>query len=353
VRSGAGTTFSAVDQLSAGSLVAVLAGPISAGGYQWFQVQFDFTEWPSADYPRTGWVAASGGGIAYLVPTKPPNMVTISSTALPVPAVVERSPGLNATGVATTVQPSVRFDRVVSGVSTSSFLLKKSDTPSEAGTVSAAGDGMSFTFHPANPLVAGKTYTLKLTSAIKGTDGVSLNPVSWSFTVAGTSSGSSGTTTYDPARSLTFLAGPHTGYKFDSAGHVTASKSATLASSSSAPTNQRRSSLPGQTGAWFQVTAGIWAGYWVRESPTIYLPGISALTSYAPARPVGFAAGTYTGYKFDSTGHVTASKAATLASSSSASADKRAIINGRAYLGIVNGIWAGYWVAESTSVALH
>ena len=78
VRSGAGTGFSAVDQLSSGSLVALLAGPIDADGYQWYQVQFGFGEWPSADYPRVGWVAAGSGPTPYLTPAKAPNVTTLT-----------------------------------------------------------------------------------------------------------------------------------------------------------------------------------------------------------------------------------------------------------------------------------
>lgn len=357
VRSGAGTGFSSLAQLSAGATVAVLGGPIAAGGYQWYQVQFNFTEWPSADYPRAGWVAAGSGGTAYLVPTKPPNMITVASnatgfygTAGSAPSVGGRYPAAGATGVAAAVAPAVRFDRIVAGVSSASFILKAADGSAVSARVTNNGDSRQFTLRPSAALLAGKTYTLSLTSAIRSVEGGTLAPSSWKFTVA---AAVPGTTTYDPPRTLTFLAGTHTGYKFDTSGKVTASKTATLPSNSAAPTNRRRSSMPGQTGAWFQVTAGIWAGYWVRESPKIYLPGISAMTTFSPARLVGFAAGTYTGYRFDSTGHVTASKTATLPSSSGASADKRAIINGRAYLGIVNGIWAGYWVAESSSVFLR
>jgi len=58
VRSGAGTGFSSLDLVSSGATVAILGGPIASGGYDWYQVQFDFTEWPSADYPRIGWLAA-------------------------------------------------------------------------------------------------------------------------------------------------------------------------------------------------------------------------------------------------------------------------------------------------------
>ena len=69
-RSGAGTGFSTLDQLSTGDKVAVLGGPIAAGGYQWYQIQFAFTEWPSADYPphRPG---RSGGRRTWSRPRRP------------------------------------------------------------------------------------------------------------------------------------------------------------------------------------------------------------------------------------------------------------------------------------------
>jgi Big-like domain-containing protein/SH3 domain-containing protein len=266
VRTGAGTGFATIDQLSSGALVAVLGGPIAAGGYQWYQVQFDFTEWPSADYPRTGWVAAGSGATAYLVPAKPPNMVTVSASALPAPSVAYRSPAPNATGVATTVTPTVRFDRVVTGVSTSSFLLKKADTPTEVGTVTSAGDGLTFTFHPASALVKGATYTVKLSSAIKGTDGVSLNPTSWSFTVTG------GTTAtyYDPAAKLVFKMGTHTAYQFSSTGVMQAVKSYTLPNDQNANTSVRKT-ISNQSGTWFYIVNGVWAGMWMRASDVLYL----------------------------------------------------------------------------------
>src|SRR5205085_6917456 len=54
IRSGAGTGFDSLAQLTKGARVAILSGPVAASGYQWYQVQFSFSEWPSADYPRTG-----------------------------------------------------------------------------------------------------------------------------------------------------------------------------------------------------------------------------------------------------------------------------------------------------------
>ena len=77
VRAGAGTGFGVLDVLPAGSRVAILAGPIAAGGYNWYQAQFKFAEWPSAEYPRIGWIAAGSGGAAYVVPAPAPTVTTL------------------------------------------------------------------------------------------------------------------------------------------------------------------------------------------------------------------------------------------------------------------------------------
>ena len=59
VRAGAGTGFTVLETLSGGSLVALLGGPIDASGYRWYQVQFGFTEWPSAAGPLSTSVGRS------------------------------------------------------------------------------------------------------------------------------------------------------------------------------------------------------------------------------------------------------------------------------------------------------
>jgi hypothetical protein len=33
-----------------------------------------------------------------------------------------------------------------------------------------------------------------------------------------------------------------------------------------------RRTLSNQSGTWFYVSSGIWAGYWVRASDVVYLP---------------------------------------------------------------------------------
>ena len=77
--------------------------------------------------------------------------------------------------------------------------------------------------------------------------------------------------------------------------------------------------------------------------------------SFSPTRLVSFSSGKHVGYRFASNGAAIATKAYTLASSSSASATTRAIFSGRSgtwYL-IGNGVWAGYWMQASGGVVLH
>jgi hypothetical protein len=361
VRSGAGTGFSTLDQLASGAIVAVLGGPISAGGYDWYQVQFDFSEWPSADYPRTGWVAAGSGGTAYLVPTKPPNMISIAAgatgfygTAGAAPSVGGRYPAPGATGISAASAPAVRFDRIVSGVSASSFVLKAGDGSVVAASVTNNGNSLQFTLRPSAALQAGKTYSLSLTSAIKSVEGGALAPTSWSFTVAAAPPPPPGTTSYDPPAQLVFKMGTHTGYHFSSTGAMTAVKSYTLLKDSSAATSTRKL-VTNQSGTWFYVVNGVWAGYWMRQSSVLYLaasPVSAAAAPNATFNPVAhltFKMGSHTGYRFSSSGVMTAQKSYTLVKDSGASTSTRRSITNQAgtWFYIVNGVWAGYWLRAS------
>jgi len=103
---------------------------------------------------------------------------------------------------------------------------------------------------------------------------------------------------------------------------------------------------------WFAVTNGVWAGYWIRESSSVYLAGFVDQVTFSPTRSVSFASGTHTGYLINAGGGITGSKTYTLAAASSAAAAGRAVINGTAYILIANGVWAGYWVPESSRVVL-
>ncbi len=160
-------------------------------------------------------------------------------------------------------------------------------------------------------------------------------------------------TAYPSPPPVYFAAGTHIGYAFNSGGGITASKAYTLTRSSWANAT-KRATIAGRTGTWLYIANGIWAGYWVRESSDVYaLTGMTSNVPLVPARYVSFAAGTHTGYLFGSWGRVVGEKTAWLARPSRATAIARATVNSRKYLLIRDGIWAAYWVPESSSVALY
>jgi hypothetical protein len=64
--------------------------------------------------------------------------------------------------------------------------------------------------------------------------------------------------------------GTHTGYQFSSSGVMTAQKSYTLPNDQSANTSIRKT-ITNQSGTWYYVVNGVWAGYWLRASDVLYL----------------------------------------------------------------------------------
>ncbi|HEU5456849.1 MAG TPA: glycosyl hydrolase family 18 protein, partial [Nocardioides sp.] len=156
----------------------------------------------------------------------------------------------------------------------------------------------------------------------------------------------------NPPGILMFSAGTHTGYQFNASGGVTASRTYSLGAASSASAS-RRTTPPGRTGTWFLVMNGVWAGYWIPESARVYLPGFVDRQDLSPARSVSFATGAHTGIAFNASGGATGTRTYTLARPSSASAGARAVINGVRYVLISNGVWAGYWMPESSRVVLN
>ena len=51
---------------------------------------------------------------------------------------------------------------------------------------------------------------------------------------------------------------------------MTAQKSYTLSADSSAFTT-RRQAIGNQSGTWFYMSSGVWAGYWLRASDVVFL----------------------------------------------------------------------------------
>ena len=122
---------------------------------------------------------------------------------------------------------------------------------------------MTAVLRPVRPLSPAATYSMALSSSIRDASGNPLAWTTWSFKTAWSE-------TYSPMRSLSFAAGTYTGYRFSSTGTVTSTHRYTLSRSSSAPTS-KRSAITGQTGGWYYVTSGVWAGYWMHEATSITL----------------------------------------------------------------------------------
>jgi spore germination protein YaaH len=78
IRSGPGTGYGIIDSAEAGDIVYVLEGPVSSGGYDWYRVQYGFSEWPSADYARIAWMAGSASGDALMAPARAPSVTKLS-----------------------------------------------------------------------------------------------------------------------------------------------------------------------------------------------------------------------------------------------------------------------------------
>ena len=145
-------------------------------------------------------------------------------------------------------------------------------------------------------------------------------------------------------RTVSFSAGTHFAYQFDSTGLVVRSKSASLSSPSRATSTDRRR-INGTV--YLLMADGAFANYWIPETRRSYIAGKVGDVAYSRARAISFAPGTFTGYTWTSTWGVATSKTETLTRASSANASRRAVINGERYVRIVDGIWAGMWVAEA------
>jgi hypothetical protein len=146
VRSGAGTGYAVLDQVTAGARLGVLSGPVSADGYQWYRVQFGFAEWPSADYPRYGWVAAGSVGDPYLVPAPAPS-VTLLNPLIRGYSVDPRRISPNGDGADDGVSVHYDLASAVSGMqldvlsSSGQIVITQSLGPQAAGPSTATWDG--------------------------------------------------------------------------------------------------------------------------------------------------------------------------------------------------------------------
>lgn len=101
-------------------------------------------------------------------------------SAYSVPTVTAQTPAPGATAVALDVRPTVTFSEDVTGVSNTTLTLTQGATAVPASVTYSAATRKA-TLIPTTPLIADKTYTLSVTTAIRSVSGVSLAASSWDF----------------------------------------------------------------------------------------------------------------------------------------------------------------------------
>jgi hypothetical protein len=153
-----------------------------------------------------------------------------------------------------------------------------------------------------------------------------------------------------PAQQATirFARGVHTGVRFASTatGAVTARRTVRLSRWSEAPIDQRRR-IRGQPGYWYRVTAGIFAGYWVQEAPSVRAtPGPVSVVPYVGTRFVRMRPGAWSAYTARS------SRTIRLARASLAPVSAIGWINGRAAVAVSAGALRGYWLPLTAGTTL-
>ncbi|HEX5039105.1 MAG TPA: Ig-like domain-containing protein [Candidatus Limnocylindria bacterium] len=341
------TTFADIFRAGRGfssSTLTTMAHPDVSGAQVWVQrTSVSGLHFGDPDY----WYAFAGN----------PN-ATPSGAAATTPKIARVYPGANSANGSVNATVSATFDRAVTGVSGSTFSLHTASGQSVPASVTYNAYWKRAELRPSAPMLPGTTYVASLGWGISSSGG-SLAPYSWRFTTAGTPPAPEGMEAFDPAVRLAFLQGTHTGYRFDASGAPTAVRTVSLATNSGANADLR-GTIAGQSGTWFHIVNGAWAGYWLRQSDAVHLATTSAVSvtasaaEYDPPRRISFRQGTHTGYRFSATGALLAARTVTLATNSGADAYRLAAIPNQhgAWFAIVNGAWAGYWVPASDVIYL-
>lgn len=285
---------------------------------------------------------------------------TPSGSGEPAPPVItSRSPEPGSTVPASSAV-SVTFDQPITGLVSSTMYLRTAAGDQISAALTYDHTARRAQLRPAAPLADSTTYQVTLTSGIRAVNGgMALEPSSWQFTASAATAAGDGTTWFVPAERLSFRQGTHTGYRFDELGRVIATRTVTLSRDSGASAD-RRGTLPNQSGAWFSIVNGAWAGYWLRESPAVHLASTAAtenataLQAFNPPRRLVFRQGTHTGYRFNAAGAPVGELTATLSRDSGADASVRRTLSNQwgVWFQVTNGMWAGYWMRESDVIFL-
>jgi len=80
VRAAAGTGAALVTNAAAGTMLRILAGPVSSSGLSWYQVTLPNETWGVTTDQQVGvWVAAGAAGTAYIAPARAPNSTLVQA----------------------------------------------------------------------------------------------------------------------------------------------------------------------------------------------------------------------------------------------------------------------------------
>ena len=150
------------------------------------------------------------------------------------------------------------------------------------------------------------------------------------------------------SRTVRLEAGPQTGYQFSATGDILTSETVTVGTNPREATADLRHVVPGRGGFYLRLASGALAGYEVLESPVAYIPGVAGRTGLEPPATVRLPVGRYLGYVFDADWGLASTVHGTVSSASTATATRRAVIDGRPYVLLTSGHWAGSWMPTTT-----
>jgi hypothetical protein len=184
------------------------------------------------------------------------------------PKVTASSPFTFQTSVSQAANVTATFDKSMVGLDDwNGMELYEASAPGSALGASVSWDegSKTVTLNPDSSLKPDSWYAVNFGNDVEDIWGNPLGDASWGFRTGGGSSPVPAATVYGPSTPLWFNPGTYVGRKVDAYGHITSSKSGSLSATSSAPTAQK-GVLPGQSGTWYLITAGLWSGMWIQES---------------------------------------------------------------------------------------
>ena len=288
-------------------------------------------------------VTATVSGTAHVAPAMEPSASVLAKYGtradVTPPTIRAVDPIAGARMVSAGNAVRLTFSEPVKGAGSSNVQLRLGDGTVLPASIVAQQRGRKLIVQPDAPLPAATRVKVWIGHGAHDRVGNPLAATSWSFVTAPGVG-------YRPTRRVVVKAGAHTAFRIAGGGALSDGITGFFGSTSGAKVSHR-GRLPNLPGRWLYVADGAFADHWLRESPRDHLKGVSERTSLPASTRITVRPGTQTGYRFDSSGAVTATRRATLGAVSGANVDARAIINGRVYLAVVNGIWAGYWLPET------